>query len=386
MTLYSHLPVHFLQNPSQLHSHLSKILNASELGIDCESDSFYSYHEKICFLQISTTEALFILDCLAFPSLGELKPVFSNPNVPKYIHGAEFDIISLKRDYHLSIYGLFDTMVASQVLNCPAVGLGPQVESYFGVKLDKSLTTSPWHQRPISEEMQNYLINDIRYLIPLGHLLRYHLERRGSLPLAEEQFLDVEQKQWKKREFNPGDFVYVKGASRLSFKQKKALFQLYLMREILAQENNQSVHWILNSRQLVEIAALQPQTEAELQKLSFSCPKRLRLKILQAVHLAKKMPVDWEPPPKTPKESENAPSFLNPEKQALFQSLKAWRDAKGREYHLLPWMVASNKTLFLVVKHAPKTLKQLSRIEQFHGFRLNLFGTELLEKLHSRAY
>ncbi|MEK7483006.1 MAG: HRDC domain-containing protein [Planctomycetota bacterium] len=385
MTLYSHLPIHFIHQPTQLRDHLPALLNASELGIDCESDSFYSYHEKVCFLQISTIEALYILDCLKFSSLTELKPLFSNPNVPKYIHGADFDIISLNRDYHLSIYGLFDTMVASQVLNCTAVGLGAQVKNYFGVNLDKSLTTSPWHQRPISAEMQDYLVNDIRYLIPLGRLLRSHLERRGSLPLAEEEFLDVEQKRWKKKEFNPGDFIQVKGANRLSFKQQKFLFQLYGMREQVAQESNQAAHWILNSRQLLEMATLDLETEADLRKLSFSCPKRVRSKVITASQETKKMPADWEAPPKTPKEPEQLTSFLNAEKQARFQSLKAWRDAKSQEYNLLPWMVSSNKTLFLIVKHFPRNLKQLSSIQHFHGFRLTLFGKELLEKLHSHS-
>ena len=54
---------------SELIDHLS---NAQHIAVDTESNSFYAYSERICLIQISTSECDFIIDPL---SLNDLEPV-----------------------------------------------------------------------------------------------------------------------------------------------------------------------------------------------------------------------------------------------------------------------------------------------------------------------
>jgi ribonuclease D len=299
MPLYTDLPIYLIEHPKDLTLHIPSLQEAEELGIDCESDNYYSYQDRLCFIQISTKKALYVLDALKLSDLSALRPIFAKPEVPKYIHGSEYDIVSLKRDFRLKIRGLFDTMIASQILNQNQFGLGALVKNYFGVELDKSLTVSPWDQRPISPEMFDYLINDIRYLIPLGHLLFYHLNKRGYTELASEHFQSLERKNWEKKSFNPGDFIKIKGAKNLNIEQQKRFYTLYRLREKLAKNLNYATFRILSTRELFLLAIHAPETLKKIEKLKLSSlPLSYGEQILEALEEAKNLPKDWVPPPK----------------------------------------------------------------------------------------
>ena len=65
------------------------------------------------------------------------------PQVIKVMHGADWDIIWLQRDFGIYIASLFDTGQAARVLSHPRYGLGHMLERLCRVKVCNTSECSP---------------------------------------------------------------------------------------------------------------------------------------------------------------------------------------------------------------------------------------------------
>src|SRR4029450_745859 len=101
----------------------ARLRSQPRIAIDTEADSLYSYYEKVCLIQFSIPDQDYILDTLSLKPLLPLGELFANPNVELVFHAAEYDILSLKRDYAFTFAKIFDTMVAARILGWKQVGL-----------------------------------------------------------------------------------------------------------------------------------------------------------------------------------------------------------------------------------------------------------------------
>ena len=159
---------------------VARILGRAKIiGVDLEADSLYHYYEKVCLLQIATETDSFVLDPLALRDLSSLRPVFSDPRIRKVFHGADYDIRSLYRDFHLEVENLFDTQLACRFLGLQETGLEAVLRNRFQVELNKKYQRADWSKRPLSPEMVEYAAMDGYYLIPLSRMLERELEEKG---------------------------------------------------------------------------------------------------------------------------------------------------------------------------------------------------------------
>jgi exosome complex exonuclease RRP6 len=69
-------------------------------------------------MQVSTRFRDFIVDTFKLRQLvgPYLRPIFANPSKIKVLHGSDYDIEWLQKDFGLYIVNLFDTGQASRVL------------------------------------------------------------------------------------------------------------------------------------------------------------------------------------------------------------------------------------------------------------------------------
>ena len=76
-----------------------------------EHHNYRSYQGFTCLLQISSRTQDFILD--PFPLKAHIGPmlqdVFDNPNIVKVLHGSDYDVEWLQKDFSLYIVNMFDT-------------------------------------------------------------------------------------------------------------------------------------------------------------------------------------------------------------------------------------------------------------------------------------
>ena len=132
-----HLPTPILiTRQSALKQMVEGFLSEPILAVDTESNSLFAYQEQVCLIQFSTPRDDFLVDPLALDDLSPLESLFADPKIEKIFHAAEYDLITLKRDYNFSFDNLFDTMIAARILGWEEFGLGSILKVEFNVKLN----------------------------------------------------------------------------------------------------------------------------------------------------------------------------------------------------------------------------------------------------------
>ena len=332
------------------------------LGIDTESDSMYCYREKVCLIQISDRNQDYIIDPLAIADLGPFLELLSDPDVVKVFHGADYDIVSLRRDFGCEIPNVFDTMVSSQLIGLPKVGLADLVERYFGVKLDKKFQRHNWAKRPLLPEHLDYARGDSHFLLPLRELLSHKLESIGRSSIAQEEFDLLSQREWSEKPFDPDDFIRIKHSSGLEEPGLRVLRQLYVYRDEQAREMNRPPYKVIPNPVLVLIARKRPEKLEDLQSIVRSGSTMVRRHGPAMVDAVNRGLADEEPLPSRKREAGPRPPHGGRETERLFQKLKNWRQELVGGQNLPLAMSASNNQLKAIAGWRPKDkdgLKQL---------------------------
>jgi ribonuclease D len=154
-----------------------RLRSATVIGVDTESDSMYHYKEKVCLVQITDAHGDIIVDPLTIDDMSPLEPIFADPSVVKIFHGADYDIVSLKRDFGYQTNNLFDTLVAAQFLGLQGLGLADLIGRFFGIPIDKKFQRHDWSRRPLHPEHLDYARGDTHWLLALREILLRRLER-----------------------------------------------------------------------------------------------------------------------------------------------------------------------------------------------------------------
>jgi len=89
---------------------ISELKLVQEIAVDLEHHSQESYLGFLCLMQISTRFRDYIVDVIALRKhIADINVVFTDPNILKVLHGADFDVIWLQKDFGVYIINMFDT-------------------------------------------------------------------------------------------------------------------------------------------------------------------------------------------------------------------------------------------------------------------------------------
>ena len=229
-------------------------LPAGPLALDVEADSFHHYPEKVCLVQLSVGSCDWLLDPLAELDLTALSGLTEDRGRRKILHGADYDVRLLRRDFGLRLEGLFDTMIAARLIGERKFGLAALLERYVGVELDKRYQRADWSQRPLPPEMEAYAVLDTRHLAELAQHLESELSRLGRSSWAAEEFRRIEEVRWNSRNDDPESYRRVKGAGRLAPRALAVVRELHALRERVAVERDRPPFMILRDELLVALA------------------------------------------------------------------------------------------------------------------------------------
>ena len=258
--------IHWITETAQLEA-LVETAGGGPLSLDSEADSLHRYPEKVCLVQLHVGGQGHLIDPLAGLDLSPLGPLLADRELLKILHGADYDLRVLHRDFGLEIRGLFDTMVAARLLGESAFGLAALLERHFGVSLDKKYQRADWSRRPLPAAMARYAALDTQYLEALAGKLRLELERLGRMPWAEEEFRRLEAVRWNS-EPDPEPFRKIKGSAGLGRRGLAALRELAVLREAEARRRGRPPFMVLSNDALIRLAGELPESQAELAGLS----------------------------------------------------------------------------------------------------------------------
>ena len=141
-----------VENEAALQELCSHLSTQSHIAVDLEGDSLHHFKERLCLMQVSDLQQDYIVDLVKIPNLTPMIEIMESPDILKVMHGADYDVVSLKRDYNCQIQSLFDTAIAAQFLDYEKFGLAHLIERHFGLILEKKYQKHDWSRRPLYQE------------------------------------------------------------------------------------------------------------------------------------------------------------------------------------------------------------------------------------------
>jgi len=354
------------------------------IALDTESNGFHAYVERVCLVQIATPTASFAVDTLAV-GLDPLAPLLKDPARELTLHAAEFDVMSLRRDFNVRLGNIFDTHAAAKVLGIERVGLGNLLADQLGISLEEDEQRSDWGRRPLTPEQITYAFADVRHLLELRDKLEAELPARGHLDEARAEFARLVEREPRPREFDPEGWQRMKAARTLDGRGRGVLRELYLVRDRRARDANRPPFKVLSDLFLAEVARRQPKTAEELARIPGASPQQIRKiapQILEAVAAGQSGAPPVRPKPKGQRKPFGRGAAAQPpEVEDRYEKLRAWRKSRAAARKVEVQVIAPNAVLMAVAQSRPRDLDELGRIAGMDDFRLRQYGAEILAAL-----
>lgn len=178
-------------------------LNAqSAIGLDTETTELDPYTGRLRLIQLAAPEGVSIIDLDAFANGGNggffnneallpLKRLLEAPRPIKIAHNAKFDAKFLKHNLGADLGGVFDSLLASQLISAGDIeerhGLETVATRYLNESVDKSERLSNWNFE-LSEAQLEYAARDAAVLLPLREKLIDRIKAEGLIKVAQLEF------------------------------------------------------------------------------------------------------------------------------------------------------------------------------------------------------
>jgi len=312
-------------------------------------------------------------------NLEPLKNIFSNPEITKIFHGADYDVRSLFRDFRFRITNLFDTQIACMFLGLDGTGLDAVLQQKFKVRLNKKYQKKDWSRRPLPEEMIQYAARDVTYLIPLAKILEKDLKEKGRLYWVKEE-CDLLSRVRPAEPNKDPIFLKFRGAGRLNRKNLAVLEELLQVRIKIAAKKDKPLFKVFSNTSIMKIAKNPPDSVKNLEALNVLSKKQINMHgkdLVDAVKKALKTPISKlpvYPVKRSPAVSASVPKRI--------KAIKRWREEKATELGLDPAVFCNKALITAIAKQKPEKISDLKKIREMKKWQQNEFGGNILKALN----
>ena len=168
---------------------MEQVSEERRIGFDLESNGFFRYPERICLIQLSTSQRIYLIDPIAIDDMSPLGTVLADPTVETVLHSGDHDIRSLDRDWGFHVGNLFDTSIAAAFVGSERLGLASTLQDFMGVTIpkEKNIQRSDWSIRPLSDKALVYAAGDVQYLFGLADKFVERLRTLGRIQWVREE-------------------------------------------------------------------------------------------------------------------------------------------------------------------------------------------------------
>ncbi len=242
---------HVIKTADELRRAIERMSSEPVVGLDTETTDLDPYTSRLRLIQLATPERVSIIDLDAFSSNGDgelahnpdlepLRHLLEAPRPIKIAHNAKFDAKFIKHKIGADIGGLFDTLLASQLVGAGDIeerhGLETVASRYLNEAVDKSERLSNWNFE-LSEAQLEYAARDAAVLLPLREKLIERLRTESLVKCAQLEFecvmtvVDIEL---------AGFYMHKdRWLEQLSIVEKKRVGLAEKLQEVLAEESSQ---------------------------------------------------------------------------------------------------------------------------------------------------
>ena len=178
-----------------------KLKTEEVLGFDTETTELDPYEGNIRLVQLSDGKDTKVIDLKAFaargdlrtsPELQPLRELLGADRPIKIAHNAKFDAKWTKHHLGVELGGVFDTLLASQLI---AAGdqdrrhnLAEVASFFLGTELDKSEQVSDWAADELSQSQIEYAAKDAAIMVPLREKIVERLKQDELVKVAKLEF------------------------------------------------------------------------------------------------------------------------------------------------------------------------------------------------------
>src|SRR5213080_3171708 len=185
--------------PEELRRAVSELSNTQVVGLDTETTELDPYLGRLRLIQLALPDRVYIVDLNRFAegdlkhgdALRPLRQLLTTSRPIKIAHNAKFDAKFIKHNLGVDIVGLFDTLLASQMVSAGDIeerhGLEAIAARYLNESVDKSERLSNW-EFALSEAQLQYAARDAAVLIPLREKLIDRIKSLGLIQCAQLEF------------------------------------------------------------------------------------------------------------------------------------------------------------------------------------------------------
>jgi ribonuclease D len=211
------------------------------------------------------------------------------------------------------------------------------VEKYFGITLSKASRKANWAQRPLSDQMVEYALNDVRFLPQLAGILGARLEELGRYEWYRQSRDRMVKGTRETRQRDEENLWRITGYAALSRRGWALLRALWHWRDAEARAWDRPAFHVLSNENLLRLAE-DASKGGKFQRPRIPQPRLDRLETALETALALKEE-EW------PKVIRGVRVRSTKEQVDRFNQLREHRDKVAREIELDPSIVAPKAAL-----------------------------------------
>jgi DNA polymerase I-like protein with 3'-5' exonuclease and polymerase domains/intein/homing endonuclease len=189
-----------INTAEELRREMENLSQHAAVGFDCETTSLDPYGGRLRLVQLAAPDGVRIIDLDRFAAPGEaaraealepLRRLLAAPRPVKVAHNAKFDAKWTRHQLGVELGGVFDTLLASQLVSAGETedrhSLAAVAERYLDETIDKAEQLSDWGGE-LSAAQLEYAARDAAVMLPLREALIGRLRTSDLVRCASLEF------------------------------------------------------------------------------------------------------------------------------------------------------------------------------------------------------
>src|SRR5262249_399646 len=185
-----------VKTADELRKAIETLTSQPVVGLDTETTDLDPFTSRLRLIQLATPDRVYIVDFDHFSNgnadaLAPLRRLLEAPRPIKIAHNAKFDAKFIRHNLGVDLVGLFDTLLASQLVGAGDIeerhGLETVASRYLNEAVDKTERLSNWNFE-LSEAQLAYAARDAAILLPLREKLIEKLKADALIKCAQLEF------------------------------------------------------------------------------------------------------------------------------------------------------------------------------------------------------